>query len=278
MREIKLLIGEKERVFRGPSCYAEVPEKMLLPLRGLLSAGQQQAHYRLAIPCLLYGIPGDVISIFFDEKKRHRYQAEDGEPATLTLLGEELLNTCNWVYTEAPPSFWILQRITVDKRVQWAPAHQLANLTFGEFMLAETYLKRDLAKLCALLYRPGKSIWPYSRQDARRPFDESRVEPDAVRFRKPEYRALCETIAWNYQGMIPHLMQVFPHVFQKKKPDDLAVPEAPNATPWLDAALSMANEDPNRFRALEHENLYVVLKMLDNRIRQNKELEEKYRK
>lgn len=274
MRKIEILIDGKARAFTGPSSWAEVPEPMASKLFELVKAGLTKKHLLFAVPMLIYGIPYQVMKIFIDARVAFRkYQAGDDSQnwESLTLLGEDLLASTNWVYSEQPPSTWLLNHINVNGRNYNACSDKLHNLTFGDFIFTEDYAAKDQAKLCAAIYQK-RGFWPGTHK--RTPIVHADVEKLAAKLRAEKFNTVRMLVAWNYAGMIQHLKQVFTHVFGKPS-DSIELAQQPVAATnqWMEAALEFAENDPIKFHALEKENLYVALKMINNRILQNKKRE-----
>jgi len=267
MRSIQIIIDQATHSFTGPSTWPEVGPEMALKLFNLVKAASTKKHLLYAVPMLLYKIPYKTMKVFFDTRiAARKYKGVD--PTTLVLLGEQLLETCNWVYNEEPPVTWLLKHINVKGKKLDAVADKLHSLTFEEFILTESYVESDLAKLCAVLYREKISSEEQSG------YDVSRREEAANLLGGKGLNTVRNLVAWNYAGMVKNLHRVFTHVFEKPTIDpelQMLLPPPPK-TSWLDAALDFADNDPIKFHALEKENLYMALKMIDNRIKQNKEI------
>ncbi len=274
MRTIQIVIGGKPHSYTGPSSWAEVPEPMAVKLFELVKAGLTKKYLLFAVPMLVYGIPHKVMKIFIDARIAFRkYQAGDDNQnwESLTLLGENLLDTTNWVYNEEPPSTWLLNHINVNGRHYNACSDKLHNLTFGDFIFTEDYAGKDQAKLCAAIYQK-RGFWPGTHK--RTPIVHADVEKLAGKLRDEKFNTVRMLVAWNYAGMVQHLKQVFTEVFGTPKDgDDLIHPPVSTTNQWMEAALEFSENDPIKFHALEKENLYVALKMINNRIRQNKQRE-----
>ncbi len=184
-----------------------------------------------------------------------------------------MLDSCKWVYSEEPPVTFVLKHINVKGKTLEAVADRLHSLTFEDFILAESYVESDLAKLCTILY--NHRLWcGWARRGWIIGEKQASTEKLTNALRREEFNTVRNLVAWNYAGMLNNLHRIFIHVFEKPKsdPELQMLPMAPPST-WLDAALNFADNDPIKFRALEKENLYVALKMIDNRIKQNKEIE-----
>lgn len=271
MRTITIILGTKENTYTGPSTWSEVDPQMALKLFNLVKVALTKKHLLYAVPMLLYKIPYKTMGIFFDARiAARRYKAVDNDenPDSLVLLGEQILDSCKWVYSEEPPVTFVLKHINVKGKTLEAVADRLHSLTFEDFILAESYVESDLAKLCAILYRETNT------SEKQSPPDGSHKNEIANLLRGEGLNTVRNLVAWNYAGMVKNLHRVFTHVFEKPRIDpelQIVLPPPPK-TSWLDAALDFADNDPIKFHALEKENLYMALKMIDNRIKQNKEI------
>lgn len=282
MNKIEIVIDGKTHKFSGPSSYSEVPEKMIMPLLELVRKAAKTKGLILAIPAMIYGIPEQIWRIFFHSRAHYRYIALDApeEEDALTDLGIQILDTVKWVFTETPPATWLKKSITIGKDVYFSPADRLANITYGEFVLSQTYIHRDLAKLCALLYRKGKNNKPFSKSDARCPFEQENVADDAAVFSSSDLESFRHYVFWNYHGCLEAMSRGFPHALEtKKNAGDNQVKAVPSSkNPFMEATFALAEEDPRRYNDLLKENVYVVLKILDDRIKRNKEMEKEMNK
>jgi hypothetical protein len=275
MRRIQIIIGGKEKEFTGPNTWAEVDPVMAVRLFNLVKVALTKKHLLYAVPMLLYKIPLSTLKLFIDARiSARKYQAgdDDENPETFLLMGEDLLESCKWVYSEDPPTTWLLKHINVGSFLKPkfldACADRLHGLTFGEFIFTETFAARDPAKLCAVLYRK-RSWWPRDRK--RGAFIHDDIERFAKVLGEQQFNTVRNLVAWNYAGMVKHLHRTFTHVFAPPGELDLAT-ETSNAQ-WVEAALAFTDNDSQKFHALEQEDLYLALKMINNRIAQNKERE-----
>lgn len=280
MRQIEVKINGKSHVYRGPSMWSEVPANMVLSLIKLVKESRKKNFLFLVIPQLLYGIPYDIMQIFTDPKRGKRFQSEnDDDPETLIMLGEQILDTCRWIFTEQPPTKWLIPQLSLGTRMFYAPKDKLADMTFGEFFFTEQYIGHDAAMLCAILYRGKKwPSWSGVKNNPRKDFDLDQAVRDAEIFRLAKHDEFRSYVEWNYAGMIANLAAAFPNAFQKPNPDAPAAPARSGSSPWLDAALSMSEGNPIVFEKFEKTNLFLALKMLDDRIKQNKAQEALYKK
>lgn len=276
MRSIKIIIAGKEKEFIGPSTWSEVPQEMSLKLFSLVKVALTKKHLLYAVPMLVYKIPVKIMNIFIDARiaaRKYRAGTDNEDPETLVLMGEEILDSVRWVYSEEPPSDWLLKRIELNGKWMDACASRLHGMTFGEFIFTEAFAERDHAKLAAVIYRK-RSWWP--RNGKRGPFVHDDIERFAKILREEKFNTVRSLIAWNYAGMLKHLHKTFPNVFQKPGEND--PPAQPGISPWMQSALTFTDNDSSKFHALEKEDLYIALQMISNRIKQNKELADSYKK
>lgn len=283
MRRIQIIIGDKEHVFTGPTSYSEVKNDMIFRLMRLIKDSNKKPSLLLLVPQVIYSIPNDIMQVFLDAKKIARrgkayITDSDEDPDSLILLFEQLLKTCEWVLTTSAPTNWLYNKVKVGNNMLFAPKDKLADLTFGEFFFTEQYAREDPAKLCALLYRTKRwPSWTGVKNQPRQAFELSEVIRKAALFEGDKQAEFRSYVQWNYSGMVEHLASIFKHAFQKPTGDPGSNP-VPSSSPWLDAALSMSEGNPVTFEKFEKTNLFLALKILDNRIKANKELEAAYKK
>ncbi len=274
MRTIKIILGEKEKVYTGPSTWSEVPAEMALKLFNLVKGSSTKKHMLLVVPMLLYKIPYSVLKIFFEARiaaRKYQAGADNENYESLSLMGLEILDSCKWVYSENPPSNWLLKHFNVNGQYLDVCSDRLTDLTFGEFIFTETFIATDHAKLCAVLYRK-RSWWP--RGGRRGEFILEDIDKYAAKLTDEKFNDVKSFVAWNYSGMMQHLKASFPQVFTETSGTTSAAAPV-RVSAWMDTALAFCDNDSLKFHAFEKENLYVALKMLNNRIKQNKELESK---
>lgn len=280
MRQIQINIDGKGKTFKGPSMWSEVPEEMVLRLLKLIREAGKENFLFLVIPQLLYNIPYQIMQIFTDAAKGKRYKSEnDDDPETLLIMGSQILDSCSWVFSQCAPTKWLLPKLSHGKRIFYSPKDKLADLTFKEFFFTEQYAGTDPAMLCAILYRSKK--WPSLmglKKNPRKELDLDQARIDSNIFRSDTHADFRSYVEWNYSGMIQNLISTFPYAFEKPNPEALATAGPASSTPWLDAALAMSEGNPVTFEKFEETNLFLALKMLNTRIKQNKDLEALHKK
>lgn len=283
MRRLQIIIGDKEHVFTGPTSYSEVKDEMILRLMRLIKDSKSKPSLLLMIPQIVYNIPMNIMQIFLDAKRISRrgktyITDSDEDPDSLILLFEQLLKTCEWALTTGAPTNWLFDKVKIGNNMFFAPKNKLADLTFGEFFFTEQYAREDPAKLCALLYRTKKwPSWTGVKNQPRKKFDLQEVISNSRYFQGEKQEEFRTYVQWNYSGMVDHLAAIFPNAFQKSTAE-LGSVQGSGSSPWLDAALSMSEGNPVTFEKFEQTNVFLALKILDNRIKSNKELEAAYKK
>lgn len=146
---------------------------------------------------------------------------------TLTfLIGENIdeAKKTKTIYIDTQLTDNLLPSFKIGFTVYYGPSDNLFNLTFKEFILAETYFSNytqnsdqtSLNKLIATLYRPkSKTYNPHSpdyKGDIREPFNDFLIEMRSKDISKlPMIYKVCITLY--YQGSRRWLMKHFPHVF-----------------------------------------------------------------
>lgn len=259
MNNITILINKKKLSYEGPASYDEctsVQYQQLIRLRQRLVL---DAHAQFLILRLVYDIPERYVQYFFDKDAMRILGVTDEEEQDyLTAQGVALLQTCDWVFTGEMPSKWIIKQAYIrNGSTVYGPADQLTDLTFEDFMFAELYYtQRNFGKLMAVLFRlihrPTKS---------RLLLNPDRIANHAEGFSNMT-SWMQEAVYFNYEGCRRYLAGCFKHVFR------ISSEKNTEAGTWLDVAIGMAGDDPRKFNDLKKENMYIVLKMLDNNLAQ----------
>lgn len=283
MRTISLVIGNKTQNYTGPSSWPEVSQDLALKLFNLVKSGLTKKYLLLVVPTLVYKIPMDTVKMLLNARRSYRKYHAAGDPddyESLSLIADQILNSCKWIYFDPPPATWLLKQFNVNTKRLDAPADRLEDFTFGEFMFTELYAVTDLAKLCSVLYRRQSILKVFGISDMREEFKHRDIEKYAQFFRQEKFNDVRNLVAWNYSGMLQHLRDTFPQVFEKPAAKSVSSsPEVPAApTDWIGIAMDFCDNDSIRFHAMEQENLYAALKMIQNRIKKNKEIEASYKK
>lgn len=159
----------------------------------------------------------------------------------------------------------------VGMRKYCGPADGLTNISFKEFILAETYYskyietqkERFLNGLVATLFRPKKLINIKSRKytgDERIRFNDYLIEHDAAKLQKLN-PAVKHAIRYFYIGCRRMLCQLYPHVFSS---GGGSVSDTDTFNMYLDLVDTLANNDPTRKELIRDQPLHEVLNSLNN--------------
>ncbi|WP_028521965.1 hypothetical protein [Runella limosa] len=265
MNTIAILIGKKKHSYEGPSSYDECTSRQFVQLVRLRQKAQTNAAVIFMLFRVVYGLKERISQTFFSlNKMRHLNILEEEEQDQVTEQGVALLQTCNWVFEGQAPSKWLIRYLSSLPIRFEGPDDKLSNLTFEQFWYSELYYTQsNLAKMMAVLYckRPiyGK----------KKEFDSDKIDQNSKHFRQFEkFSELKDAIFFNYEGCRQWLATCFPHVFKSGES------KSEKQGNWLDVAIGMAGDDPLKFNALKKENIYIVLKMLDNSLAQIEKLKE----
>lgn len=284
MDKIELYIRGEHHKFEGPEKWDEVPAEMALKLMRLAAMLKDKPYAAFMIAEIIYGIPQKELRWLFDRDYIvHCEPAISKEDIDACIeQGLHLMEHCAWVFEKEPPTVWLLKSFTSrDARKHfYGPTDSLATSTFEEFMFAEQFYAdaivdgpeqaESLTKLIACLYRVGSEKNLEEKSDARNPFTLASIDVMYKHYAKLD-QAVKDLILFNYRGVRLDLAKGFTHVF--------SISEEPledeGAGTWLDVACSLAGDNLMNMAAIRTENLYVVLRYLDNRIKQAKELKAK---
>jgi hypothetical protein len=279
MNTIELYIRGKRKVFSGPSCWAELTPRQAVGVARLKASAADQPELLFAGLRLLYGMKPSHQRWLFDRLflLRKKLSAEQIEKAL--LQGQSLLDTLLWLGEPDPEARFMVQRFRrldfhygrpgillrrlIDFRRYYGPADAMTESSFGEFMFAEAaFSTGNRALLAAVLYRPKGEVFSRQRVDAR-----------LKRFTGLD-AGLLGCIEQNYLDTKRRLQRRFPNVFPAHLSESSSTPAAPaKPTNWLEIAIGLAKLDPTKIPDIEKQNLYLVLKVLDEQIRQADELD-----
>jgi hypothetical protein len=268
MNKVSILINKKKLDYEGPSSYDECTTQQYLQLHRFRQRMRLDPHSQFILLRLIYDIPERYAQYFFDKTAMELLGVKDtDEQDELTAQGMLLLETCAWIFEGENPSNWIAKLMHIrNGTVVYGPQDRLADLTFEDFMYAELYYsQRQFGKLMAVLYRMR-----HQQTKSRMVLNPEKIEHYADGFTNMP-TSIQEAIYFNYEGCRRYLATCFTHVFQQSKEKA----QAQNGT-WLDVAIGMAGDDPMKFNALKKENVYIVLKMLDNSLAQVEKLKENH--
>lgn len=260
MNTISIIIGKKKHNYEGPSCYDECSAEQFKQLVKI----REMATNNVAVIFLLfravYGLKERISETFFNPRKMQKLNilGED-EQDEVTQQGIALLETCNWVFDGNPPEKWLIRSLKSPFARFEGPLDKLTNLTFEQFWYSELYYSQNsFAKMMAVLYQKQPR---FGKKNA---FDSDKIDESAKYFAR--FEALKSAIYFNYEGCRRYLAVCFQHVFKSGEG------KGDKAGNWLDVAIGMAGDDPIKFNALKKENMYIVLKMLDNSLAQIEKL------
>lgn len=160
---------------------------------------------------------------------------------------------------------------------KYGPADQLFNITFGEYLAADTYFNRYfetnnqefLDKLVATLYRPkkkGNRKEIKASGDVREPFNSHTVESRAKHLQYAD-PALKTAVLLFYQGCKHALIERFPNVFR----NDGGGRSRYGALSLVD---SLTNGDVTKSESIRSQYLYDVFVHLDNLVEQNERMKQ----
>jgi len=168
----------------------------------------------------------------------------------------------------------LLPEIKISFRKQiYGPSDGLSNLTFAEFIHAETayaqYLKtndeKQIDRLIAILYRPAGKIKPGDKNwngDIREPFNDYLIDEYAGALLKIN-PTLKRAIRWYYEGCKVHISQLFPFVFKKGQGSGQQSDTFRNFISIVD---ELAGNNPAEHDRIMHVQLYTALNSLNQRI------------
>lgn len=160
----------------------------------------------------------------------------------------------------------------------YGPADGLSNLTFDEFINAETYYEAffdgepdALNKLIAVLYRQFNGYLPGNvnyRGDSRIAFNDFNIDTDAKTIaHMPDH--VKRAILWYYEGCKLHLGELFPYIF--RKPSTSGKKQVSTFRAFMTVVDDLSSHNPSEHDRIRKTMLYDVLDSLNRRA----ELQEK---
>jgi hypothetical protein len=233
MQQITMTLRSGEhRVFRGPGSWEELtPDQYRQWARAVqLGNGDADAY---ALLMVWYGL-----------RFRTLWQLEAEQRLQLLAVLE---------FTQHRPTRWMIPIIHQEGIPFVGPGDRLGNLTFGQFMFAESARQQEnYLELVWALYKP-RWRWAWTTLKT---VDSATL--DAVRI--------------NYLGCIEQLASRFPRVFRPARKG-----ENQTGGSWLDIGLSLARSTNalGTFQELEKANLYLVLPVLESLLQEQAEAEKK---
>lgn len=293
MTRFELTINGRRLSFSGPSKWALLSPAQAVALMRFRE--QVRANPAVIFPALqlLYGFKQRHMQWLFDERFLRRKGLSEADRELALGYGQAIIDTIRWTGETEPngeflvPHFRVLDfhfgslsvlaKRTIYHQLYYAPATDLENCSFGEFMRAEqSYQAGDLVGLTAVLYRPTPTkLRNGTAEDILVGMDTLEMKRRESLFARLE-PALLSLIAMQYVACQWELQRCFPHVFLKKETleerNDQKSAGKKGGT-WLDVAINMAKLDVTKVGEIERVNVYLALKTLDEQIRQADELE-----
>lgn len=272
-------IGEKHYI--GPSKFEELTQEQFLGVVATMQHLEKHPSAKWMLLPILYNIPIQQLKRLSPEQRVTLLQVADFLYSEENLPYKEIIRK---LHVKALKTKYV-NALTI--RTLYGPGDALKNLTFGEFMAAEQKLEafyrsrkqEDFNAFCGILYRRGASDRK-KFEDRRIPFDDSLIATfaaDAAELQPYEKTA----IAIQYHGAKKIFPRLFPNVFQEPEEDDTEdeqpkpKPKKSSSMTWLDTAISLAGDDVTRLPEIQKEKLHLVLKFLDEKIKDNKEFQRK---
>lgn len=263
MDKIELHIRGKHHTFEGPFNWNEVPVKMAQQLFRLMQLVIHKPYAYIMLPELLYGIPRALARWLFDADhiRGHAPGITPDELDACISQGLDLMQHTTWVQEGNPPNIWLLKELKMDGKIFCGPEDDLATSTFEEFMFAEQfYQDNEVSKLLATLYRVGADKNYDNYGDRRYPFRMHSIDVMHKAFeRVPE--EVKQLVLFNYRGIRMELARCYENVFKVSKDN------SNSEGTWLDVACGLAGENISNLSSIRTENLHIVLKYLDHRIK-----------
>lgn len=271
-------LGRKLHRFSGPSCWEELSAKQAIGLVRYLQGYMEQPALVFPLLQLIYSIKPRQARYLFDDAWLRSWGFGKGHIHILLQYGQSLINTLEWSHITRPGarflvnSFrlydfqygtWrVLFRRPFARRQYWAPDEAMGDATFEEFMYADrAYEARNLAQLAAVLYRPKQA-------GKREAFDEQTLDARTKRFAQLD-PTLLELIGGQFYAVKQELQYRFGFVF----PTDPLTEVSDKKGSWLDVMIGMAKHDATKVEPIGKLNLYLAIKVLNDQLRQAKELE-----
>jgi hypothetical protein len=263
-----------DKSYTGPSSWDEIQTtKQYLRLFKLSRVAVRSTLARFHALKLVYGIPRKVSKLFFENNDRIPEESDFLSPSDrAVLLGEHLMETVQWVWNNMPLRKFRYQAIRILGRKFYGPGDSFSEMKFGQYMFVERFFealqkdsqdyKTNMHLFLASLYRRNNNVeWSKNEIDRNLWW---------VRWLSPKKQ---EAIVHNYAGIRYQLTQDFPDVFPKPVAGATETVKAKNASGWLDIVLSISEKNIEMLYTYEKADLFLVMKVLTNTIRQNKEIQ-----
>jgi len=259
-------LRRRKFVLTGPDRYDDLDAGELTKVIGIKRKYQDEFLQAREIVALFFGIKDDQLNRFTE------YQLLQLE-TTVEFTFEPVVKMDHWLFKHLP------------ELKLYGPGDELENITFEELMHADQRLDQykktgddvALSELVAVLMRPRRWFRP-DPADIRRPFNQHAIARRAKKIRKKMDIATQLAIHFNYVACRSRMTDYFKNLFPDPDPDAPAKDNPATNENWLDVAIDLASQDPvlGRLHDIEKDNAYLVLKVLDRVIRQQRELQEYY--
>ena len=242
-----------------------------------------------AIKCKPFHKRSETLHLFKDSRKRPVFLSTEqitGMVSTLDFLFREqhITGDFNAQVLDSTLSVNLLPTFKHRFTRFYGPADKLFNITFKEFIVAETLFRNYsqsqddsfLSKLIATLYRPKtKNADTLSFEfngDVREPFNDHIIEARGKRMDSlnPSYRF---AIALYYQGCRKFLHTQFSNVFSGSSSSGSS-----NHRGYLDLVNSLTNNDVTKTEEVRNSMLFDVLVHLENVLKEQKQAKSKQNK
>ncbi len=261
--------------YTGPDKFEELTEEQFIAVVTIMQQSEKNPSAKWALLPLLYRIP---------VKEMERLNP---------VQRVELLAVTDFLYDETKlPYKELIHKIPVQigkaltLYTLYGPGDGLKNLIFGEFMAAELKLEafnkgaspEALDEFCGILYRISDRQ-SKKKTDKRIPFSEAligRYAEKVVNLPVP----IKTAIMLQYHGAKKLFPRLFKYVFPQKEEDEEVEKGQKksgqsSSMTWLNAAISMANNDVTKISLVEATPLHLTLKVLNDTIKENQELQRK---
>ena len=199
-----------------------------------------------------------------------------------TYIIKTLLEYTDWlVVGEKTLSTIIIKSFKIRKQLYFGPNNHFSNMTFGEFIFADTmfinfFEKNDpaiLNKLIAILYRPQFYFEddPQFKGDKRQDFNENLIKYHSKQIAKLKPQ-LKSTILFNYHTIRKWLTEKYIYVFGTYKQDTEQTQKKSTDNGWLSVLKNLSPDilqidsytKQPLHNVLEHLNIEIHKSMTDS--------------
>jgi len=256
-----IILAKKHR-FTGPGNFEEISQAQLVTIMRVQRTIPGEILQAMELAHLIFKIPAKLINKLTDAQVM------------------QLISIWNFVYM---PTIcfekWIIKKLPGLKL--YGPSDSLDNISFDELMHADQALdaykdsedEQHLDELVAVLYRPKTSRKLYQDTgDIRILFNKNHLSERAKTIRKTLDIDVKQAIRFNYIACRAVMAMPFVHLFPEADDEEIGDKKASNGN-WLDVSISLARKEPvlGNFHDIERDNAYLVLKVLDQVMKDYKE-------